>query len=83
MWYGKTTPEGDDAVFVAANLDPFGRHAARVDVPLEALGLPADATYRMRELLTDVAYEWHGPRGYVDLDPASAPAQIFALERMP
>jgi hypothetical protein len=35
----------------------------------------------MHELLTDVAYEWRGPRGYVKLDPQVAPAQIFALRR--
>jgi hypothetical protein len=33
----------------------------------------------MRELLTDASYEWRGPRGYVDLDPEIAPAQIFRL----
>ncbi len=81
LWYGKMTQERDDVVFVAANLDPFGRHASLVDVPIAELGIGPDAPYRMRELLTDAVYEWHGPRGYVDLDPAIAPAQIFALER--
>ena len=81
LWYGKMTPAGDDVVFVAVNLDPFGRHATLVDVPLQELGIATDAPYRMHELLTDVAYDWHGPRGYVELDPEIAPAQIFSLER--
>jgi starch synthase (maltosyl-transferring) len=52
-----------------------------VDVPLAAVGLGAGEPYRMHELLTDVAYDWHGPRGYVELDPEREPAQIFHLRR--
>src|SRR5215470_12297038 len=81
LWYGKMTPERDDVVFVAANLDPFGHHATLVDVPIGELGIAPDASYRMRELLTDAVYEWRGGRGYVDLDPQVAPAQVFHLER--
>jgi starch synthase (maltosyl-transferring) len=77
LWYGKSA--GDDHIFVAVNLDPFQSHGSLVDVPLAAAGLPADAAYRMHELLTDVTYDWHGPRGYVELDPTREPAQIFAL----
>jgi starch synthase (maltosyl-transferring) len=83
LWYGKMTPEGDDAVFVAANLDPHAVHSAMVDVPLGDLGIGEDEGYRMRELLTDRAWEWRGGRGYVQLDPgAGEPVQIFALERI-
>jgi hypothetical protein len=35
----------------------------------------------MHELLTDVSYEWSGPRGFVELDPTRHPAQIFALRQ--
>jgi starch synthase (maltosyl-transferring) len=83
LWYGKMTPEGDNAVFVAANLDPAGAHASLVDVPLSELGLGADQPYRMHELCSDAWYEWRGPRGYVVLDPAVDPAQIFVLHRAP
>ena len=79
LWYGKTTPERDDAVFVAANLDPAGRHASMIDVPIHDLGIAPDAPYRMHELLSGATFEWRGPRGYVDLDPRIAPAQIFRL----
>ncbi len=81
LFYGKTTPGGDNAVFVAVNLDPFAAHESLVDVPLADLGLAPDAPYRMRELLSGTLYEWRGPRGYVRLDPAVEPAQIFRLER--
>jgi starch synthase (maltosyl-transferring) len=81
LWYGKMTPEQDDVLFIGVNLDPAARHTSMVDVPIQELGIPPDAPYRMHELLSDVTYEWRGPRGYVDLDPGTAPAQIFALRR--
>jgi starch synthase (maltosyl-transferring) len=81
VWYGKMTPERDDVVFVAANLDPFGPHAAMVEVPIHELGIAPDQPYRMHELLSEVAYEWRGPRGFVELDPDRDPAQIFHLRR--
>ncbi|MBI2491760.1 MAG: alpha-1,4-glucan--maltose-1-phosphate maltosyltransferase [Candidatus Rokubacteria bacterium] len=81
LWYGKTTPAGDDAIFVAANLDPFAAHAGLVDVPLGELGIGADEPYRMHELLGDRWYAWRGPRGYVELAPEADPVQIFALHR--
>ena len=46
-----------------------------------ALGLGPDQAYPMHELLTDASYEWRGPRGFVELDPAREPAQIFHLPR--
>ena len=79
LWYGKSA--GDDHVFVAINLDPHQTHASLVDVPLRALGLADDQPYRMHEHLSDATYVWRGPRGYVDLDPQRAPAQVFVLEK--
>jgi starch synthase (maltosyl-transferring) len=81
LWYGKATPGGDDVVFVAASLDPFAARATMVDIPLPELGLAPDQPYRMHELLSDVIYEWRGPRGYVELDPQRDPAQVFVLRR--
>jgi starch synthase (maltosyl-transferring) len=81
LFYGKMTPERDNLVFVAANLDPFAAHRCLVDVPIAELGIGEGQPYRMRELITDREYEWRGPRGYVDLHPDVEPAQIFVLER--
>jgi starch synthase (maltosyl-transferring) len=81
LWYSKATPAGDDVVFVAANLDCFAAHASMVDVPIHELGIAPDQPYGMHELLTDVTYQWRGARGYVELDPTRAPAQIFVVRR--
>ena len=81
LWYSKMTPERNDTIFVAANLDLHGTRAARVQVPIDELGIAPDHPYRMHELLSDVAYEWRGPSGFVELDPARDSAQIFHLRR--
>jgi starch synthase (maltosyl-transferring) len=81
LWYAKTTPGGNDVVFVAVSLDVSRPQDSMVDVPLDALGLAADEPYEMHELLSDTRWPWQGPRGYVRLDPAVDPAQIFALRR--
>ena len=70
-----------DFAGLTANLHPPGAHAAIVDVPIDELGLAPDQPYRMQELLSEVSYEWRGPRGFIDLNPVDAPAQIFALRR--
>jgi len=81
VFYGKMTPERDDLVFVAANLDPVGSHASMVDMPIGELGLGPEQPYRMHELLSDRWFEWRGARGYVELHPGVEPAQIFVLHR--
>ncbi|PYM90269.1 MAG: alpha-1,4-glucan--maltose-1-phosphate maltosyltransferase [Candidatus Rokuibacteriota bacterium] len=81
LFFGKMTPERDNLVFVAVNLDPFATHASLVDVPIAELGIGERQPYRMRELISGREYEWQGARGYVDLSPDIEPAQIFVLQR--
>ena len=79
LFYGKTTPERDNVVFVAASLDPFAPQASVVELPIGELGIAPDQPYRMHELLSDRWFEWRGPRGYVELRPEVDLAQIFVL----
>ncbi len=81
LFYGKMTPERDDAVFVAASLDPFTRQASLVDVPIAELGIGPHQPYRVHEVLSDRWFEWRGPKVYVELQPEVDPAQIFILHR--
>jgi starch synthase (maltosyl-transferring) len=81
LWYSKRTPTADDVVFVAASLDTAGVRGCLVDVPIHELGIAPDQPYGMHEVLSGATYEWRGPRGYVRLDPARDPAQIFVLQR--
>ena len=79
LWYGKATPDRTNAIFVAANMDPTVEHESMVEVPIAALGIAPDRTYKMHELLSDRVYEWRGPQGFVKLYPGVDPAQIFRL----
>ena len=81
LWYSKRTPTADDVVFVAASLDTAAVRGGLVDVPIHELGIAPDQPYGMHEVLSGTTYEWRGPRGYVRLDPARDPAQIFVLQR--
>ena len=81
LFYGKMTPERDNLVFVAVNLDPFAVHASAVDVPIAELGIGATQTYRVHEMISDRWYEWRGSRNYVELHPTIEPAQVFVLHR--
>ena len=81
LFYGKVTPERDNLVFVAVNLDPFATHASPVDVPIAELGIGASQSYRVHELIGDRWYDWRGARNYVELHPHVEPAQVFVLHR--
>jgi starch synthase (maltosyl-transferring) len=82
LWYGKMTPAHDDVVFVAASLDVSRPQETLVEVPLEQLGIAENEPYVMHELLSDGIWEWRGRRGFVRLDPAVDPAQIFLLRKL-
>jgi starch synthase (maltosyl-transferring) len=81
LWYGKATPDRTNVVFVAANLDVSQAQDSMVEIPLAELGLGPDEPYTMHEALSGTDWQWRGERGYVRLDPAVDPAQIFILRR--
>ncbi|HET7728953.1 MAG TPA: alpha-1,4-glucan--maltose-1-phosphate maltosyltransferase [Usitatibacter sp.] len=70
---------GDDRVLVVVNLDPHQVQSGFVTVDLAELGLDVGVAYEVRDALTGAQYTWYGSRNFVRLDPASAPAHVFAL----
>jgi starch synthase (maltosyl-transferring) len=79
--YGRTSPDLSEVVVVVVNLDPHHTHAGWVELPLRELGLDEAHPFQMEDLLGGGRYLWHGARGYVSLDPESAPAHVFRLRR--
>lgn len=77
--YSKRTEDRTNAIVVVANLDPHHRQFGSVELATEELGLDPAQPYQMHELLTGARYLWHGAKNYVQLDPASVPAQIFRV----
>ncbi len=86
LCYSKTAPaafpgEPDDIILCVVNLDPFHTRRGWVDLDLAAVGIPPDGAFQVHDLLGGTRHLWRGPRNYIELDPRSAPAHVFALRR--
>jgi starch synthase (maltosyl-transferring) len=77
--FGKSTEDLSNVIVVAVNLDPHHTQSGWLELPSEELGLDPQQPFQMHELLTNARYLWQGKRNYVQLDPQSAPAQIFRV----
>jgi starch synthase (maltosyl-transferring) len=78
--YSKSTADHTNTILTVINLDPLNTQSAMVDLALDKLNLPWDATYTVEDLLTQTHYTWHGPTNYVFLTP-HATAHIFRILR--
>jgi starch synthase (maltosyl-transferring) len=77
MAYSKRA--GDDVILVVVNLDPHHTHGTWLELSLDELGVAADHTFQVHDLLGDGRFTWRGPRNYVELVPQQLPAHIFAI----
>ena len=81
--FSRRTEDRSDVVLVVVNLDPAAIQAGWTSLDLGELGLPPDVPFQVEDLLADVRYSWRGPRNYVRLDPAVAPAHVFHVGASP
>jgi starch synthase (maltosyl-transferring) len=81
LFYGKMTPGRDNVILVAVNLDPFATHETTLELPLEEIGIAADETYELHELLADQRRLIRGARHTVSLDPRVATAHVYRVGR--
>ena len=81
IFYGKRTFDGHNALLIAVNLNPFQAQTARLTIPLGELGIDAEETYQMHDLLTDHRDLVIGDTYSIRLDPHVEPAAIFAIRR--
>ncbi len=81
LFYGKISEDGENAIFVVVNLDPYHTQSGWVHMPVHRFGLNAGQPYLMHDLISDDKFIWNGERNYVQLDPHSMPAHIFSLRR--
>jgi starch synthase (maltosyl-transferring) len=79
MCYSKHTADGANRILVVVNLDPFVVQSGWVNLDLGVLGLDPGDTFEVYDLLADHSYRWQGPRNYVALRPADAPAHLFRV----
>lgn len=81
LCYSKRTPDRSNVVVVVVNLDPFHRQWTYVNLNLDELGLEAEETYEVLDMLGEETYTWRGAWNYVELDPAWRPGHILVLKK--
>jgi starch synthase (maltosyl-transferring) len=81
LFYSKTTPERDNVILIAVNLDPFATHETTLEIPLDEIGIAVDETYELHELLTGDRRLVRGAAHPVRLDPREAPAHVYRVGR--
>jgi starch synthase (maltosyl-transferring) len=79
--YSKESDDRTSLVLVVVNLDNHWTQSGWVDLPLEEWGVDPNHPYQVHDLLTHSRFQWHGHRGYVELNPHVVPAHIFRLLR--
>ena len=79
LCYGKATPDKEDFLLIAVNLDPHNAQGAHFEVPLWEFGLPDDAAIAVEDLHTGKRFTWSGKVQHVLLDPNDRPYAIWRL----
>src|SRR5262249_34905415 len=79
--YSKHTPDHADVELIVVNLDPHHVHRAWLTLDLAVLGVGADETFQVHDLLGGARYTWRGPRNFVELAPDHTPVHIFEVRR--
>jgi starch synthase (maltosyl-transferring) len=79
IFYGKMTPERDNIVFVAVNLDPFSAHETTLWFPIAQMGLGDNDAFEVEELLGGEKHLWRGSPHHIRLDPHTNPVVIFRV----
>ncbi|TVR09557.1 MAG: DUF3416 domain-containing protein [Salinarimonadaceae bacterium] len=79
LYYGKPSPDGDETILVAVNLDPHHAQEADIEVPLWEFGLPDDGAVEVDDLFTQSAFLWRGKIQRIRLDPAERPFAIWRI----
>jgi len=80
--YSKRTRNRDNIILTVVNLDPHHAQSGYVELALEELGIGAQDTFQVHDLLAGFHYLWRGARNFVEFDPKKqVPAAIFRLKR--
>lgn len=81
VFYGKSTVDKKNAVLVAVNLSPFQYQEAHLRIPIAALGIKADETYQLHNVITDQRDQMVGDSYIIRLDPQVESVAIFVVRR--
>jgi starch synthase (maltosyl-transferring) len=81
LCYAKTDDEKTNRIFTAVNMDPYFTQGGMIKVPIQEMGISADRSYDMVDLLTGHRFTWNGEWNYVELNPHIFPVHIFRVEQ--
>ena len=79
IFYGKTSYDKKNTIFVAVNLDPFNTHKSILKIPINQFGISENEEYKIEELITGKIFRWKGAENEVKLNPNEEPAMIFKM----
>ena len=79
--YTKESDDRSNLILTVVNLDPHHTQSGIVALPLDELEIPTDRGYEAEDLLTGERYLWHGPRNYVELNPARQSGHVLKIHR--
>jgi starch synthase (maltosyl-transferring) len=79
LYFGKATPDRDNTILVAVNLDPHRPQEADIEIPLWEWGLPDDGALAAENLMTGEHFIWRGKNQHIRLDPATTPFAIWRV----
>jgi len=80
--YSKSTPGFENTVLVVVNLDSFNEQIGWTNLDLDRLGIGANESFQVQDLLNGPSYTWNDKRNYVALRPGVQPAHIFRVTRI-
>jgi len=79
LYYSKATPDLENVVLVAVNLDPRFPQECDIEVPLWLWGLPDTASLAVTDLMAGHRFTWAGKIQHIRLDPAAMPFAIWRI----
>jgi starch synthase (maltosyl-transferring) len=79
LYYSKATPDLQNVVLVAVNLDPRFPQECDIEVPLWLWGLSDTASVAVTDLVAGHRFTWTGKMQHIRLDPAALPFAIWRL----
>ena len=79
LLFTKATPEHDNVVLVAINMDPANTQSAHFELPLWTFGLGDDAALRVADLIAGNNMVWQGKQQWLSLSPEQ-PYAVWRLD---
>jgi starch synthase (maltosyl-transferring) len=81
LYFAKRTPDRQNYILVAVNLDPYNAQEASFELPLWELGLDDNAATSGTDLMTGHTWTWYGKTQFMRLDPAYQSFGIWRIAR--